>query len=357
MKEAVIFVAGFNALCQDYYLDTFLAPGLLTQLEDIDIKLDPQAVKIPGQTGKRFLCQLESQEKTIDIYEVYWDDLVDRLSAQDTRQKFSRGLSMILYWFTRAWKIARISPIFFIQTSIILVMVLLWYFGIVILVLSTLADQIPLINELPILQGFLAPVITWATDGSGWLTWVIFSAVLAASPLSINLVTDATDFLTNYLRDESVKGRPPVRALLRNRVKQAVDNVTSEDSYERFTILAHSMGGFLATDFLADRRDSLGRQFRFITWGSALESTSSVTAWMQSEIKKCLDNPHVERWDDFYSNQDWFCSKVPVPSNQPQPKLTSNKVSFQVSLFKQWSGESHMEYFFDPKVLRHLVVG
>lgn len=356
MKEAVIFVAGFDAQCQDYYLDQFLEPGLLTQLEDIDIKLDPEAVKIPGQTGKRFVCQLDDGEKTLDIYEVYWNDLVDRLSTKEIRPKFSRGLGMIFYWLSRGWKIMRISPIFFIQATIILALVLLWYFGVIVLVLSALANQ-PQLASSAILQDFLAPVIAWATDGLGWQIWLIISALLAFSPLPINLVIDFTDFLTSYLRDESIKGTPPVRSLLRNRVKQVVDNVTYEDSYDRFTILAHSLGGLIAADFLADYRDSGGRGFRFVTWGSALESTSSVTAWMQSEIKKCLDNPHIEQWDDFYSNQDWFCSKVPVPSDQPHPKLVSKKVSFKVSLLKQWSGESHMEYFFDSKVLRHLVMG
>jgi hypothetical protein len=175
--------------------------------------------------------------------------------------------------------------------------------------------------------------------------------------LSINLVTDFAEFLSNYLKNESMKGRPPLRALLRNRVKQAVDNVLSANSYDRYTILSHSVAGLIATDFLGDYRDQQDRQFRFITWGSALETSVTSADWMQSEIKKCLDNPHVERWDDFYSDQDWFCSPVPVTSDQTQTKLTSKPVSFRVSLLKQLSGESHMEYFFDPKVLRHLVMG
>jgi len=140
-------------------------------------------------------------------------------------------------------------------------------------------------------------------------------------------------------------------------VKQAVDNVTSEESYEQFTVLAHSLGGLIATDFMADYRNRQGKTFRFITWGSALESSATVTDWMGSEIKRCLDNGQVERWDDFYSNQDWFCSKVPVPGNQTEPKLVSKEVSFKVSFLKQLSGESHMGYFFDPKVLRHFVMG
>lgn len=356
MKEAVIFIGGFDAHCQNYYLDTFLVPGLLTQIEDIDIKLDPEDVKIPGQTGKRFLCQLENKTKTIDIYEVYWDDLVDRLSTKNVRQKFGRGLGMIFYWLSRCWRIMRISPVFFIQTSIVLVLVLLWYFGIVVLVLSALGNQQDPTSLPSFLKNLSEPVISWA-DGVGLQLWLTISALLALSPLSVNLVTDFTDFLTSYLRDESIKGKPPVRALLRNRVKQAVDNVNSEGSYDRVIILAHSVGGLIATDFLADYRNQQGRPLPFITWGSSLESSSTVTQWMKSEIKKCLDNPSVERWDDFYSSQDWLCSKVPAPDGRYQRKLVSKQASFKVSLLKQMSGDSHLEYFFDPKVLRHLVLG
>lgn len=356
MKEAVIFVAGFDAQCQNYYLDNYLAQGLLHQLEDIDIKLDPEDVKIPGQTGKRFICQLEDSENIIDIYEVYWNDLVDRLSAKTPKQQFSRGLNMFFHWFTQGWKIMRLSSAFFIQVSLILVLVLLWYFGIVVLVLSALAEQTAL-NSLPFLQTWLTPVINWASTGWGWQTWLVISALLAFLPVSINLIIDLTDFFVSYLQNEPSKGKPPVRALLRNRVKQAVDNVTSEESYEQFTVLAHSLGSLIATDFMADYRDRQGKTFRFITWGSALESSATVTDWMGSEIKRCLDNAQVERWDDFYSNQDWFCSKVPVPGDQPEPKLVSKEVSFKVSFLKQLSGESHMGYFFDAKVLRSLVMG
>lgn len=356
MKEAVVFIPGFDAKCQNFYLDEFLAPGLLSQLEDIQISLVQEEVKIPGQTGKRFLCQSEEAEKTIDIYEVYWQDLVDNLSLKDVRHKFSRGLQIVLYWFTSSWRVAKISPTFFVQSSIILLLVLAWYYGIVVLILAALSEQTALtsIDFFKRLFDFLA---TWATAGWGWQAWIVISALLALMPISINLVIDFIDFFIRYMQNESSRGSPPIRGLLRNRVRMAVDNVISEGSYDRITVLSHSLGVLISTDFLADYRNRQKVQLRYITLGGALESSATVADWMGSEIKKCLDNPHIERWDDFYSNQDWFCSKVPIPSDQPTPKLTSKHTSFRVSLAKQISGESHMEYFFDPKVLRHLVIG
>ncbi|MFE4108418.1 serine aminopeptidase domain-containing protein [Almyronema epifaneia] len=356
MKEAIIFVSGFDAQSQNYFLDNFLVPGLLTQLEDLDIKLDPEDVKIPGQTGKRFYHQLETDRKIIDIYEVYWNDLVNRLSSQDTKQKLGRGLSMIFYWIVYNWKIAKISPAFFFQTSIILILILLWYFGIVVLFLAAIANQ-PELESSTFIQNILAPATQWATNGFGWQVWLVISAVLTFLPLPINFIVDLIYFLTCYLRNESIKGTPPIRALLRNRVKQSVDNVTSEGSYDKLTVLSHSMGGLIATDFLADYHDQQSQQLRFITWGTALESSSTVADWLKLEIKKCLENPYVGCWDDFYSKQDWLCSKVPVIKSQSKSKLVSKHVSFKVSLFKQFSGESHMEYFFDSKVLRNLIMG
>jgi hypothetical protein len=356
MKEAIILVSAFGTQCQNFYLDNFLVPGLLSQLEDVDIKLDPEDVKIPGQTGKRFLCQLENGDKTIDVYEVYWQDLINRLSAQDIKSKFIRGMGMIFYWFGCSLKIMKTSPVFFIQISIILILVLLWYYGVVILILAGLSEQVSL-NSVSFLQNTLGQISDFATTGNGWQIWLFISAMLALLPKSINLVIDFTDCLTNYLRDESIQGKPPIRALFRNRLKQVVDNVSSEESYDRVTILGHSMGSLIATDFLADYQDRQGKQLRFITWGSALETTSSVADWMKLELQKCLENPYIYQWEDFYSNQDWFCSKVPVLNEQTASKIVSKKVSFRVSLIKQISGASHMEYFFDSKVLRHLVMG
>jgi hypothetical protein len=205
MKEAVIFIPGFDAKYQNYFLDTFLTPGLLTQLEEIDIKLDPQEVKIPGQTGKRFHCQLEDSEKTIDIYEVYWDDLIDRLSSQDVMNKFVRGLIMIIYWFGRCWKIMQISRAFFWESTMILFMVLFWYVGIIVLVIPELLSKIGpegSSNNFTGVRDILPTLPGWV-----WVCWSIVSLFLLITPyfitLSINLVTDFAEFLSNYLKQYS----------------------------------------------------------------------------------------------------------------------------------------------------------
>ncbi|NET50751.1 MAG: hypothetical protein F6K09_19085, partial [Merismopedia sp. SIO2A8] len=105
----------------------------------------------------------------------------------------------------------------------------------------------------------LGPLIDWATDGLGWQIWLVISAVLALLPMSINMIIDFTDFFVTYLQNESSQGKPPVRALLRNRIKQAVDNITSEESYDRVTILAHSLGGLIATELSGGLSRSTGQ--------------------------------------------------------------------------------------------------
>jgi hypothetical protein len=356
MKEAVVFVPGFDAHCQNYYLDNFLAPGLLAQLEDINIRLDPEDVKIPGQTGKRFYCTGHDYEKTIDIYEVYWNDLVERLSSNDAKQKFTNGLYLIYFWFVKAWNILKISPIFFLQASIIFFLLLAWYYGVVVIILSALSEQTTL-HSIDFLRDFLRAITVWASTGWGWQAWILISALLAFLPISINTLIDTIYFFVRYIQSESNRGKPPVRSLLRSRVKQAVDNVIHEEDYDHVTILAYSLGTLISTDFLADYVNPSGTTFQYITWGSTLKSSAAIAPWMALEIEKCLDNPHVQDWNDFYSNQDWLCSNVPAPNGSNHPKLSCKHVSFRVSFIKQISGESHLEYFFDPKVLRHLVRG
>jgi hypothetical protein len=48
----VVFIPGFGAKSQDYYLEKLLTIGLTSRLEDRRVDLEREAVKISGQSGK-----------------------------------------------------------------------------------------------------------------------------------------------------------------------------------------------------------------------------------------------------------------------------------------------------------------
>ncbi|TAD73202.1 MAG: hypothetical protein EA001_16620 [Oscillatoriales cyanobacterium] len=71
-KEAIIFIPGFHAKGKGYYLNNLLLIGLAGRLEQMDVSIDPNPVKIEGQSGRRVIVQNRAGDsKTIDIYEAY----------------------------------------------------------------------------------------------------------------------------------------------------------------------------------------------------------------------------------------------------------------------------------------------
>jgi hypothetical protein len=85
--------------------------------------------------------------------------------------------------------------------------------------------------------------------------------------------------------------------------------------------------------------------------GSPLESLTHKSLWLQQEINKCLNNKFIEKWSDFYSDQDWFCYKAPIKDTN---KTEFTALSLRVSWLKQINGESHYAYFLTQKCWKKL---
>ncbi|WP_200929834.1 hypothetical protein [Nostoc piscinale] len=57
-------------------------------------------------------------------------------------------------------------------------------------------------------------------------------------------------------------------------------------------------------------------------------------------------------WLDFYSNQDWLCTKTPVTEGCDPTKISHRKLKFTLPLSKQINGQSHDNYFINEEVLK-----
>ncbi|MGG6241573.1 hypothetical protein ACQ4N7_23350 [Nodosilinea sp. AN01ver1] len=354
-KEAVIFIPGFVCPERNYYLERFLAVGLTTRIEDEEIILEPEEVKISGQSGRRFVLDIGSEKpRIIDVYEVYWADLINGLSNKDIKTQFLRGLYLIYFWFVNGWKVAKISRIFFTQIGVILFLLAAWYYSIIVMALTAVGTD-------PNVFGFQIPdqaaeaLGLFGKNLGGWSVWLGLSAVLSFLPITLNLGVDMADFVVRYAQDDIDKEMGGLREKVRYRLKTTVNDVVREEAYSKITILSHSLGTLIATDFMADYHPRKEAKIRFITWGGALESISAMSTWLTDEIYQCCNNPDIERWDDYYSDQDWLCSRAPIPSDKDYANISSSKIPFRVSLAKQFSGESHLAYFFDETVLKRLI--
>lgn len=353
-KEAVVFIPGFDAGVKNYYIDNFLMIGLTTRLERKRVFLEPDEIKIAGQSGRRFNFTSDDCKKTIDVYEIFWDDLVEKLSKKNLKSKVLGGISLFIYWLFYALDIAKKSKVFAIQINVFMALVVLWYYGTVVMLLTAIGnDPSVLGSKLP--QDWVALLGQAGNILGGWSVWVTTSIIISFFPFSIDLVIDMLDFTARYMRDETSPKGGGLRDRLRCRLVAALDDVINSGEYQKITVLSHSLGTLVSTDLIGDYHHPKCKAIRYITLGSPIDALTSRSTWLREEVIKCLNNEIVDSWIDFYSSQDWLCTKVPRLSASNLNKLTSHQINVKVSFFDQLIGASHQVYFFDHRVLEELL--
>lgn len=356
--EAIIFIPGFYAGQKNKYLDDYLLLGLTTRLEGRQLELTQEDVKIQGQSGKRLLYSAaEGEKKYIDIYEAYWHDLIDPLSGKSIKDQVIKGIFILFYWlFSGIWRMAKKSRILLFQLLVLLLLNVLWYYGNLTVALTTIGQN-------PNAFGVQIPS-DWATQlaeigrflGS-WKVWIITSLILSFSPVPISNLVDLTDFTARYLQDETQAGIGGVRDKIRQRVEVILNDVLKQNEYERITVLSHSFAVLIGIDLLADYQPKMKKPIRYISMGGAIELLSYRSAWVSEETTKCLNNPALLNWRDYYSDQDWLCTKTPTPESDQSYKFTSIKIKLRVPITQQIIGGSHNAYFFDKALLEDLLDG
>lgn len=356
-KEAVILIPGFFAKAKNDYLDQLLALGLTSRLERYRVDLEREPIKISGQTGQQFTVYSPQNtiQKTLDIYEAFWLDLMEKLGEKPPKDQILRGLYLFFYFFTfRLWGMAKQSRLLFVQLFAVMGLVVLWYYGLIAITLTA-------VGENPDLLGFRVPphLATAATQMGvamgGWSGWILASFLLSLLPTPVGTVVNQIDFTARYLQDEIEGKKGAVRDRIRLRIKGVLDDVLKHGDYDRVTVLAHSHGVAIAIDLLADYYNPSNTPIRLMSLGGLVELYSYKSSWITEESARCLDSPALVQWTDYYSFQDWLCTQTPCPPAQHLEKFESQPIRFRVPIFKQIIGETHVAYFFDQRVLEDVL--
>jgi hypothetical protein len=149
------------------------------------------------------------------------------------------------------------------------------------------------------------------------------------------------------------EGLVGLRSKLRARVGATLRAVVESGNYTRVTVVAHSMGAALAVDVLADYRSPSKVELRLVTLGGPLELLAQRASWVGEEIKRCVENPRIVEWADFYSEDDWFCTQTPF--EKPGGRTTHHRIEQKASFSARFSGETHYRYLVSPAVLSLLL--
>lgn len=346
-REAIIFIHGFYlGRDRNYFFDS-LSTGFTEVLETPRVE-EAGEEKIAGYTGKKFKVYIDiDNNKEVDVYDGYWNDLNSKqLSSSSLKDKVLRGIHMLLYWFfTKDLMALRGSPPLLVGLGIALLLWVFWFYGIIALAFVALGQE-PKLFGFPVSEDWSKQISTFGKQMNNWSAWLIVSGLFSFIP--INIIADIADFSTRYL-EESSEGKT-LKAKIRKRSSETLNAVLESNLYSKVTVFAHSFGAVIATDTLAEYQQNC--RVRYIIAGGSLKLFSSKSKQIEEEIKRCFNNKRIEKWIDFYSDQDWLCTKTPVPEGCDSTRIYYRKINIPFSLLKQLSGKSHDHYFMNEEVLR-----
>lgn len=354
-KELILFVPGLSGGEPEKYLNK-LTDGLADYCKGTGIpyKNIEDFTSAEGASKRQITIDVSDEmQKTIDIHEVYWSDLAQNLSASSSSLKAIRGLSLILYWVRSlpVWAAAIHSKYMFSSMLFTLLLMLFWYLG-VFLALLTAIGTTPesaftfeisgseSVNFAPIMQS----ISDWAKALGGWYIFAVSAVLVAVFP--VNSVVDISYATQCYLLN-----RDNVFHKIRGRINSALYDAVRDPAYEKITVVGYSFGAVVAVEALASYTGK--KELNFITLGSPLLLMAAKSTRVKNAIEQLQGNVQITCWSDFYSDQDWLCTKS--PNTSINEKFNSQKITSSVPMDERLKGLSHQLYFGDWDVLKRFI--
>ena len=322
-KRAVIIVPGFGKMEQlearNRLVDamTHYSDGFYTSTEE---GADPGGLH---STVVRATARKGPQDELeLHVFEAYWGDLIPDWSQESPWARVKRGLALIRYWAWGGMVRAMVRQELPARTIVVMMiaglLLLLWYF----LALTVLAQAFAGSDAggspewVTSLAGFLGftkeDIASWGALGSAPI--VVFMVGFLGLGF-IESIANIAAFIKAYLRDDIIgDGSIGLRAKARHRVLPVLDHVYGGgQDFDEVYVVAHSLGGAIAIDALAEYGDNLSRTTLF-TWGSLIGVLVQQEPLIEQEIAKFYSaTPRIRNWVDVVLPGDYMASKVPLP--------------------------------------------
>ena len=257
----------------------------------------------------------------LDIYESFWGDLVPDWSQESPWGRFKRGLALIWYWAGGGMLRALARREFPTRTVAAMLvaaaMLVLWYVTVISVLIQTLgsADSSVPTGLQSLIEGnrWAEAVVEWFR-GLSSLPLVLFLIGLFGLG-ALEGMANLSSFIKSYLRDDAMPGdNVGIRARARQRLVAVLDHVNATDrEYDDLHVVAHSLGGVIAVDALAEYGRDLPRMVLH-TWGSPLGLLAQQDALVEQEIAKLYESATpLMAWIDVVFRRDLLASPRPLP--------------------------------------------
>jgi len=322
-KRAIILVPGYQKREQLEARDQLV--------ESIDYYTDGYQISVgEGVTGSDGFNSVsvtaksreDSSEVELQVYEAYWGDLIPDWENETPVSRFLRASRLLGYWVFGGLARSIIKRTLPSRSAVALALagfgLFLWY----VLVFTVLLQAF---NSAGIsAPEWLSNFFTWLglnTDDmskklESVLTWAPILFLIGLFGVGrLESIASVADFLKTYLRDEPLGlNKIGIRAKTRKRVLALLDHVNNSDEpFDEVFIVAHSLGGAIAIDALAEYGKNLDN-ITLHTWGTALGVLVEQEPLVEAEICKLYESKtRLYNWIDVVFTRDVMASKAPIP--------------------------------------------
>jgi hypothetical protein len=268
------------------------------------------AIRVGTQEGYRF----QSGNFTCDVFEVMWDDRLDRLSDKPLMFRVLRTAALV---FTSLPKSAReiLGPnrAFAFQT---------------------LSGLIAII--------FFAIFTILSFFGLHQIWFTLLALLFASTSVAMGDVTDVVDAYHRYLLEPT----DTLRLRLRNRAIHVFDEVHT-GSYSSVTIVAHSFGALLAIDAIPH---AVVNNIRLATVGASFSYIHDLEpVEVSNTINTCVQSGRVARWVDVTSTDDPVAGGIDAIGSI-QTNADKRPIELKPNRWEYITGEVHDAYFSNGEV-------
>ena len=302
------------------------------------------------------------EQKRIDIYEVFWGDIISKNYSSDLPilKKVIFGLELVLFWLiSPIWKGALKNTWMFLGICFSGILLIGWYVSIVGVFLSAvdnteimesvkaLFQEAPPVDEESMRMGVSIQELPKLVSNFFTELFIVVGVVLGLFPSVLNLILKVSGFCMKFIKSKLLRDD------VKNRIQAQVNAINKDTSYERITLFSHSLGVAPTLDFLSDYENPSNKRIRNITVGGAISFLSYKSSLFNNYIKDNVNNDQIEEWADYFSKEDWLCSYKTI--NQYGERFSSENLQMDSSWVYRFSTRNHSKYFEHSTVIEKLI--
>lgn len=321
------------------------------------LTLEPLRGAPNGQGGEAAAPPFAS----LDVFEAYWADMIPEQVELPPWSKLMKGLELVGYWVFSLGSWRAVASSLRSGSSMIAIGLIMggltliaWYLMLAVLVGQAVAPGGAVPDELKDLP-LISDLVALFGRTTGWLAanvwWAVLPFLLAM--LQVDALVLLARFIKDYFENRVDDSGVGLRDRVRKRVGGTMEAVLAA-GYDEVVVVAHSFGTVIATDILADWPHEADLQrLSLVSMGSPITVLRYRSAWLEGERRGMLKPQRLATWIDFFSPSDWLCGAV-TGHRESYGTAMSRNLNFEAPWPQRITGQTHLLYYRDPRVLEQL---